>query len=149
DTLNALIPQKNIRLTIVDKNGKVLYDSFVKDYSEMENHLKRPEIQKALFSEIGSNIRHSETTKQEFYYYARNYNDYFVRAAMVYDIQVANFLKANRFFIVFITAIFLGIWLIVNFITKRLSISITKLKDFAIKARRNEPIENKNEYHRS
>lgn len=146
DTLKLLIPQKNIRLTIIDKKGKVLYDSFVKDYSAMENHLKRPEIQKALFSEVGSNIRLSETTDQEFYYYAQNYNDYFIRAAMVYDIEVVHFLKANRFFIFFITAVFLGIWLIVNFITKRLSISITKLKDFAIKAGRNESIENENEF---
>ncbi len=146
DTLKSLIPQNNIRLTIIDKKGKVLYDSFVADYSTMENHFERPEIQKALFSEIGSNIRHSETTNQEFYYYARNYNEYFVRAAMVYDIEVAHFLKANRFFIFFITAIFLVIWLIVNFITKRLSISITKLKDFAIKAGRNESIENENEF---
>ena len=146
DTLKSLIPQNNIRLTIIDKKGKVLYDSFVADYSNMENHFQRPEIQKALFSAFGSNVRLSETTKQEFYYYARNYNDYFVRAAMVYDIQVANFLKANRFFIFFIAGIFLGIWLIVNIITKRLSISITKLKDFAIKAGRNEMIENENEF---
>lgn len=146
DTLKSLIPQRNIRLTIVDKKGKVLYDSFVADYSAMANHLERPEIQKALFSETGSNIRHSETTNQEFYYYARNYNDYFVRAAMVYDIQVANFLKANRLFIFFITTIFIAIWLIINFITKRLSISITKLKDFAIKAGRNEVIDNFNEF---
>ena len=146
DTLVSLIPQKNIRLTIIDKKGKVLYDSFVADYSAMENHFERPEIQKALYSTVGSNIRLSETTKQEFYYYARNYDDYFVRAAMVYDIEVAYFLKANRFFIFFISAIFLVIWLIVNFITKRLSISITKLKDFAIKAGRNEMIENENEF---
>ncbi len=146
DTLKSLIPQKNIRITIVDKKGTVLYDSFVADYSAMENHLQRPEIQKALFSDFGSNIRHSETTNQEFYYYARNYDDYFVRAAMVYDIQVANFLKANRFFIFFIAFIFLGIWLIINFITKRLSISITKLKDFAIQAGRNESIDNENEF---
>ncbi len=146
DTLKSLIPQKNIRLTIVDKKGKVLYDSFVSDYSTMENHYERPEIQKALYSGVGSNIRTSETTKLEFYYYARNYNDYFVRTAMVYDIEVAYFLKANRFFIFFIAAIFIVIWLIVNIVTKRLSISITKLKDFAIKAGRNESIENENEF---
>jgi len=146
DTLKSLIPQKNIRLTVVDKKGKVLYDSFVEDYSVMENHFERPEIQKALYSEFGSNIRYSETTNQEFYYYARNYGDYFVRAAMVYDIEVVNFLKANRFFIFFIIVIFIIIWLIVSVITKRLSESITKLKDFAVKAGRNESIENEDEF---
>ena len=39
DTLKSLIPQKNIRITIADKKGNVLYDSFVEDYRKMENHL--------------------------------------------------------------------------------------------------------------
>ncbi|MCY1722581.1 ATP-binding protein [Prolixibacteraceae bacterium Z1-6] len=141
DTLKYLIPQQNIRITVINKKGVVLYDSFVDDYSSMENHFERPEVQKALYSEEGSNIRHSETTGQDFYYYAHNYGDYFVRTAMVYNVEVENFLKAERFFIFFIIGIFLIIWLIINELTKRLSISITKLKDFAIKAGKNEPIE--------
>lgn len=146
DTLAYLVPQKNIRLTVINKKGKVLYDSFVDDYDKMENHFERPEIQKALYSESGSNIRRSETTNQKFYYYAHNFDDYFVRAAMLYDIEVVNFLKAERYFIFFIFAIFLVIWFAINAITKRLSISITKLKDFAIKAGKSEPIENENEF---
>jgi two-component system, OmpR family, phosphate regulon sensor histidine kinase PhoR len=146
DTLKFLIPQKNIRITIVGKKGNVLYDSFVADYSKMENHLQRPEIQKALNAETGSNIRHSETTNQEFYYHVHNYGDYFVRAAMVYDIQLKHFLQAEHFFIFFIILVFLTVGLLINAVTKRLSISITKLKDFAIKAAINEPIDNVNEF---
>ena len=141
DTLKNLIPQQNIRITIIAKKGEVLYDSFVSDYKSMENHFQRPEVQKALYSETGSNIRHSSTTKQDFYYFARNYNDYFVRTAMVYDIEVENFLKAERYFLFFVIAVFLLIWLVINTLTKRLSISITKLKDFAIRAGKNEPID--------
>lgn len=140
DTLKYVIPQKNIRITIINKKGKVLYDSFVAAYNTMENHLQRPEIQKALHSEIGSNIRHSETTGLEFYYYARDYDKYFVRAAMIYDVAVKNFLKAERFFIFFIISIFLIIWLLINELTRRLSLSITKLKDFSVKAAKYEPI---------
>lgn len=147
DTLEYLIPQENIRLTVIDKKGAVLYDSFVSDYAQMGNHRKRPEIQKAWYSDEGSNIRHSETTNQDFYYYAHNYGDYFVRTAMVYDVEVENFLKAERFFIFFIIAVFIIIWLVINVLTKRLSVSITKLKDFAIKAGKNEPIdENEGEF---
>ena len=140
DTLKDLIPQQNIRVTIIDKKGTVIYDSFVLDYKNMENHFDRPEIQKALYSGIGANIRHSVTTGQDFYYYARNYEEYFVRSAMVYDIEVENFLKAERFFIFFIIVVFVIIWLVINELTKRLSISITKLKDFAVKAGKNEAI---------
>lgn len=145
DTLKQLIPQKNIRITIVDKKGTVLYDSSVKDYSRMENHLQRPEIQRALFAKSGSNIRHSDTTKQEYYYYARNYGDYFVRAAALYDINLKHFLEAEHLFFIVIIIIFLAVGLVINFVTKRLSLTITKLKDFAIKAARNEPIENEND----
>ncbi len=141
DTLKYLIPQKNIRVTVVDKKGVVLFDSFVFDYAGMENHFERPEIQKALYSDEGSNIRYSETTNQDFYYYARNYGDYFVRTAMIYDVDVKHFLQAEKFFIFFIIAIFVVIWLVINELTRRLSISITKLKDFAIKAGRNEEID--------
>jgi two-component system OmpR family sensor kinase/two-component system phosphate regulon sensor histidine kinase PhoR len=147
DTLEALIPQANIRVTVIDKKGVVLYDSFVVDYKKMENHFQRPEVQKALYSEEGATIRYSETTNQDFYYFAKNYGDYFVRTAMVYDVDVQNFLKAERFFIFFIIAVFIIIWLVINVLTKRLSESITKLKDFAIKAGRNEPIdENESEF---
>lgn len=141
DTLKKLIPQQNIRITIIDEKGVVLYDSFVNDYKEMENHFMRPEVQKALYSETGANIRHSETTGQDFYYYARNYHTYFVRTAMVYDIEVENFLKAEKYFLFFVIGIFLIIWFIINTLTKRLSLSITKLKDFAVKAGKNEPID--------
>lgn len=145
DVLKALVPQDNIRVTIIDKRGVVLFDSFVPDYKKMENHFDRPEVQKAFYSVEGTNIRHSITTGKDFYYYAKNYDTYFVRTAMVYDVEVENFLKAERMFIFFIIAIFLVIWLVINELTKRLSISITKLKDFAIRAGRNEAINEKEE----
>ncbi len=146
DSVKILIPQKNIRITVIDKKGVVLYDSFVEDFAGMENHLQRPEIQKALYSETGANIRHSETTNQNFYYYAHNYEDYFVRTAMVYNIEVENFLKANRLFIFFIIAIFMIVWLVTNAITKRLTISINKLKDFSIRAGKNQTIDENIEF---
>lgn len=141
DTLKYLIPQENIRITVIDKKGIVLYDSFVEDYQKMDNHFERPEIQKALYSQVGANIRFSNTTKQDFYYYAENYGYYFVRSAMVYDIKVESFLKAERYFLFFVIGIFVIIWLVLSAVTKRLSISITKLKDFAIKAGQGEIID--------
>jgi len=146
DTLKMLIPQQNIRVTIIDEKGKVLYDSSVKDYAGMENHFHRPEVQRALYAEYGANIRRSDTTKKEYYYYAHHYGNYFVRAAMVYDINLRHFLQAEHLFIFFIILVFLFVWLIINIVTKRLSISITKLRDFAISAARNEPIENEDEF---
>jgi len=61
---------ENIRYTIIDLTGKVLYDNEM-DASTMENHLFRPEVNAAIQSKsTGQAIRRSETLKIEIYYYA-------------------------------------------------------------------------------
>ena len=139
--LKSIIPQPNIRITLIDKNGDVFYDSSVADYNLMENHLHRPEIQKAIQNQKGSNIRTSETTSQEYYYYAKSYPDFFVRTAVVYNVQIQNFLKAERAFIFFIVSVFGVIGIILFLVTGKLADAITKLKDFALKAGKNELVE--------
>lgn len=142
DELKNILPQPHIRLTVVNCEGVVLYDSFVGDFSTMENHLERPEIQKAINSGLGSNIRKSATTNQDFYYYARFYNQYFVRTAVVYDIEIQNFLQGQKTHILFLTALFVAMGLIMYFfVTRKLAETITKLKDFSIKAGKDEPID--------
>ncbi|MGQ8337751.1 ATP-binding protein [Sunxiuqinia sp. A32] len=141
DTVKHLVPEINIRITVIDVRGKVLYDSFVKQYDQMENHLSRAEVQKALYSQVGGNIRHSATTGQDFYYYARNYGDYFVRCAVVYNIEVENFLKTERVFIFFMIALFFVMWGILFLVTRRLGEFVNKLRDFAIRAGKNEDID--------
>ena len=140
DTLKSLLPIDSIRLTIVDMDGKVLYDSFVADVQQIENHLQRPEIQKAVYAGKGSNIRLSATTNQKFYYYAKNCKRYFVRTAAVYNVDIIKFLKTERVFLVFIVSLFVLMWFLLYFTTRRLSEFIVKLKDFALKAGQNEEI---------
>lgn len=140
DTLKSLLPIANTRLTIVDMTGKVLYDSFVADVQNIENHLGRPEVQKALYSGKGSSIRLSHTTNQKFYYYAKNCKKYFVRTAAVYNVDIIKFLKTERIFLVFIVFLFGLMWVLLHYTTRRLSEFIVKLKDFALKAGQNEDI---------
>ena len=140
DTLKILLPISNTRLTVIDMTGVVLYDSFVSDVKTMENHLRRPEVQKAFNSGNGSSIRLSATTKQKFYYYAKNCKTYLIRTAAVYNIDVIRFLKTERVFLLFIASLFLLMWILLHFTTKRLSEFIVKLKDFALKAGQNEDI---------
>ena len=141
DTLKYLIPESNTRITVIDSKGHVMYDSFVADYQNMENHLLRPEVQKALYSETGGNIRHSATTGQDFYYFARYYDDYFVRCAVVYNIAIENFLKTERVFIFFMIALFFIMWGLLYVVTRRLGEFVNKLRDFAVRAGRNENID--------
>ena len=108
----------------------------------MENHFERAEVQKALYSGEGSNIRLSATTNQQFYYYAKYYKKYFVRTAVVYNIEIQNFLKAKRVFLFFIVVLFVIVGFALYFVTGKIGESLTKLKDFAINAGKNEPIKN-------
>ncbi|MFV0593612.1 MAG: sensor histidine kinase [Draconibacterium sp.] len=139
--LIKILPETNPRITIISKEGKVLYDSFVKDYTSMENHFNRPEVAHARKKGTGANIRTSATTNQEFYYYARMFPHYYVRAALVFDVTVKDFLKTSTQFITFMVILFLIVGLILVFVTVKLSFTITKLKDFALRAGSNELVE--------
>ena len=68
----SLYPDENIiesRITIIDYNGNVLGESQT-DYSSMENHLSRKEVQQAIHGKIGEDIRFSSTLKMDFLYIA-------------------------------------------------------------------------------
>ena len=57
------------RITIIDRQGKVLGDSNL-NISTMENHARRPEIQTALRGGTGTAIRLSDTLSKNMYYLA-------------------------------------------------------------------------------
>lgn len=133
-----ILPESNMRITIIDLDGVVLYDSFVKDYEAMENHGHRPEVIKARDHGRGANIRTSATTTIEYYYYARLFPEYYVRAALVYDVTVKDFLKTNRNFLIFMGALFIVIGILLVLVTFKLSDTIFKLQEFAVKAGNNE-----------
>ncbi len=59
----------NMRITLLDTEGHVLYDSDV-DANVMDNHAERPEISDAYATGEGYAIRESDTLSQNTYYYA-------------------------------------------------------------------------------
>lgn len=59
----------NLRITVVDNNGEVKYDSNA-DIGKMENHGDRPEVHEALRNGSGEAIRKSGTFEKTTYYYA-------------------------------------------------------------------------------
>jgi two-component system OmpR family sensor kinase/two-component system phosphate regulon sensor histidine kinase PhoR len=141
DSLVRILPQEELRITVIDIDGKVLYDSSVKDWSMMANHKNRPEVMESTYSDFGSIIRRSNTTGVDYYYYSRFYNRYYIRAAVIYDINIVNFLVAAKMFLVVILFSFILIWGLLLLVTNRFGKSVTMLKDFAVRVSRNEPIE--------
>ncbi|MDD7388254.1 MAG: ATP-binding protein [Lachnospiraceae bacterium] len=63
------------RVTVVDSDGIVIYDSNVEDSAAMENHSNRPEIQEAEKEGEGYDSRLSKTLDKSMFYYAVRMED--------------------------------------------------------------------------
>lgn len=63
------ITEDEIRITFINNEGTVLYDSSV-DAKTMDNHAHRPEFIEAIETGEGSNIRYSKTLDKTTFYYA-------------------------------------------------------------------------------
>ena len=64
----------DLRITMIKKDGKVFYDSFV-DAKKMENHANRQEVRQALKHGNGKAIRTSDTLDKNTFYYAVRLDD--------------------------------------------------------------------------
>lgn len=71
---NEKLFQDSRRITIVDREGDVLYDS-VADADSLDNHKTRPEISQALYQSAGASLRDSDTLDEKVYYYAITLDD--------------------------------------------------------------------------
>lgn len=131
----------DLRVTVVDLQGKVLYDNAVDDFSMLGNHSERNEIEEAALKGKGSDVRESASNRQPYLYYAKRFSDRYVRVALPYDIQLRQFLKADNAFIYFL-GIFLLIFLFfIHKVSSQFATSIRQLRDFALHIRDSNPPE--------
>ena len=132
-----------LRVTLIDQNGNVLFDNRSKDTGIFSNHLDRKEIKQALEQGSGYSInRLSESIGNEFFYSARYYPEQkiIIRSALPYNVSLTQSLNTDPHYIWFaliISGIMIG--MLYSF-TQKLGMSITHLQQFAMKADRNEPI---------
>ncbi len=138
DSIFNLIPVPDLRITIIAIDGTVLYDSSVDDWSAMENHLRRPEVGKSLYSPYSTAVRRSDSTGKEYYYLSRYFSNYYIRLAEEYNINIKGFLKREQVFLLFMGVVFLCIWALLAAVTRQMGKSITMLRDFAARMRRGE-----------
>ncbi len=72
--INRVSDEINLRVTIIERDGRVSHDSdFEDDTSKLENHGTREEVLIAYSGEIGQSKRYSSTINKEFYYVAMPY----------------------------------------------------------------------------
>ena len=100
----------DIRITIINLTGTVLYDSYEKNsVAGMVNHSSRKEIQDAMRFGSGYTIRrHSESTAKEYFYSATKRGKIIIRSALPYSLSLSEKLGSGNsflFFMLIVTAL--------------------------------------------
>lgn len=110
---------KNTRITKIDKDGKVLYDS--QGRKDLENHKMRKEVVEALKNGYGEDVRRSETIGKNMYYYALILND---KSVIRVSKTMYNMVAIAIDFLPFMLGIFLIMlllsWMIARWQTRRI-----------------------------
>ena len=137
-------PVEGLRITLIDKDGHVVYDNNKHIALPPTNHNDRPEIKAARASGSGHAVeRLSESDDVNYFYSARlGSNGMVVRSAAPYTHNLVDFLKADSKLLWIMAALTLVMSLAVFLSTHKISLSITRLNRFAEKAERGERIYN-------
>ena len=137
-------PVESLRVTLINKDGSVLYDNTKHLTHPQTNHNNRPEIKDARAYGAGHAVaRLSESDDVSYFYSARLGDDgLVVRSAAPYTHSLVDFLKADSKLLWTMAALTLVMSLAVFLSTRTISLSITRLHRFAEKAERGERIYN-------
>jgi len=132
--------QPELRLTIIDWHGAVVYDNLL-EADTMENHLQRAEIKKSIAYGKGSNIRLSSSNNVMYLYYAKKYDDeYFIRVALPYDVELQSFINSGNSFAYYILLFFIVCVLMMIYFVNRFSKSMRELREFSLNVKKGSAI---------
>lgn len=135
----------DLRVTLINPQGTVVFDNSQKELSTFENHSSRKEVQDALLYGSGFAIsRHSASIEGEEYFYSARYypsKQIIIRSALPYNLSLMQHLSTDSQYLWFTTIISLLLVIIFYRLTRKLGKSITNLQEFAEKADKNEPID--------
>lgn len=131
-----------LRVTVINLHGQVLYDSYDGQDLSYDNHLNRPEIQHALQYGSGYDVRRtSETTGVPYFYSATRYENCIIRSALPYNLNLMQNLAADQHYLWFTLAVTLLLVVVFYKFTTKLGMAISHLREFARRAEMNEPID--------
>jgi len=132
--LRSLPP--DLRLTVIDRCGTVVYETGDARPAVMENHRLRPEVREAAVHREGYDIRRSATTGAEYFYYARRYGRFTVRVALPYDESVRHFMQADSIFLWFVLLLFCAALAVIVHISDHFGKAVSSLRCFIDSAER-------------
>ena len=135
---------KDLRVTLIKPDGKVIYDNMGKDFRKFSNHAKRAEIAEALQDGMGTSVERQSSTLKHDYFYVASYfpkSQLVVRTALPYNDDLAKSLQADQHYIWFALVAVIILTLVLYRFTSRLGSNISKLRIFAYKADHNESLE--------
>lgn len=128
----------NIRITIIDETGKVLYDNEA-DSNQMDNHRYRPEIYRAIRDKSSSfAIRKSDTLGTEIFYLAQYFEQpgIVIRTAMPMIEYTSSIRETGIRLLLIFSLSFAAILVIGLFIVKLVSRPLSRLEKTAFEMSR-------------
>ena len=133
---------EGLRVSVIDKEGRVILDSYDTDVEALGNHLQSTEIQQALQEGSGYDIkRMSQSTHETYFYSATRFGDVIVRAAVPYSAELTRSLQADNTYIYYSGVLTLLLGIVLYYITHRISRHIGYLREFAMKAEEGEELD--------
>lgn len=133
-----------LRVTFIDRKGRVVYDNMYKDYARMGSHRNRVEVSDAFKNGKGHDFNRLSSTLNQVYFYSATYIPQYgivVRSALPYDDSLAESLRADQHYLWFSLVAILVLVLILYRFVSRLGDNITKLRLFASRADHNESLD--------
>lgn len=128
ETLLNDVPD-NLRVTIINGEGKVLVDTEAENVDKLEKHDNRPELHQARFHEYGSHIRKSTTVGHKLLYYATFYNDHYIRTALPFNTELKGALTARNYYVYVAVFFFVVMVILVYLLTQRYDRMMIRLKN--------------------
>lgn len=133
---------EGLRVSVIDKDGRVILDSYDADVDSLGNHLLRKEIQQALHDGNGYDIKRiSQSTHETYFYSATRFGNVIVRAAVPYSAELTRSLQADNTYIYFAIALTVLLGIVLYLVTHRISRHIGYLREFAVKAEEGEELD--------
>ena len=120
---------EGLRVSIIDKSGRVLLDSYEPQAESLGNHLQRKEIQLALRDSNGYDIKRlSQSTHETYFYSATRFDNLIVRAAVPYSAELTRSLQADNTYVFYTIALTLLVGVVLYYISHTIIMLYWKLR---------------------